>query len=217
MEQFDVVIVANGEFPVHPVPLEVLHHAPQLVCCDGAITKLARLSPQTSDLRPQTSDFLPLIIGDGDSVPAEYRDRLIQIDEQEDNDLTKATRYCLRQGWHRIAYLGTTGMREDHTLGNISLLMRYYQEMGVEGMMFTNTGFFTPAQGDRTFASFPRQQVSIFNFGSSSIRSKGLRWESYAYQQWWQGTLNEAVSDSFMLCADSYYLVYQTYEAKSKE
>ena len=139
------------------------------------------------------------------------------MDEQEDNDLTKATRYCLRQGWHRIAYLGTTGMREDHTLGNISLLMRYYQEMGVEGMMFTNTGFFTPAQGDRTFASFSRQQVSIFNFGSSSIRSKGLRWESYAYQQWWQGTLNEAVSDIFMLCADSYYLVYQTYEAKSKE
>ena len=73
MEQFDVVIVANGEFPVHPVPLEVLRNAPQLVCCDGAITKLARLSPQTSDLRPQTSDFSPLIIGDGDSVPASYR------------------------------------------------------------------------------------------------------------------------------------------------
>lgn len=207
MRKFDAVIIANGEFPSHAVPLEVLRNAPQLVCCDGAIVSLPALASHLSSL----------IIGDGDSVPAEYHDRLIQVDEQEDNDLTKATRYCLQQGWHRIAYLGTTGKREDHTLGNISLLMRYYMEMGVDGMMFTNTGFFTPVKGDRTFPSFAGQQVSIFNFGSAFIHSKGLKWDSYAYQQWWQGTLNEAVSDSFTLCADSYYLVYQTYDAKSEE
>lgn len=207
MRKFDAVIIANGEFPSHAVPLEVLRNAPQLVCCDGAIVNLPALASHLS----------PLIIGDGDSVPAEYHDRLIQVDEQEDNDLTKATRYCLQQGWHRIAYLGTTGKREDHTLGNISLLMRYYMEMGVDGMMFTNTGFFTPVKGDRTFPSFAGQQVSIFNFGSAFIHSKGLKWGSYAYQQWWQGTLNEAVSDSFTLCADSYYLVYQTYDVKSEE
>ena len=62
MEQFDVVILANGEFPAHDVPMEVLRNAPQLVCCDGAITKLARLSPQTSDLRLQTSHRLSLVM-----------------------------------------------------------------------------------------------------------------------------------------------------------
>ena len=197
--EFDAVIIANGEFPTHEVPLSIVRSARHLVACDGAIENV-----------PQAE----AVVGDGDSVPTEYHSRLIQVDEQEDNDLTKATRYCLQQGWHRIAYLGTTGKREDHTLGNISLLMRYYQEMGVEGSIFTNAGFFIPARGERTFSSFPGQQVSVFNFGSSTIHSEGLKWESYAYEQWWQGTLNEAVGTSFTLHADGNYMVFQTYNAK---
>ena len=198
-EQFDVVIVANGEFPTHRIPIEVLKHARHIVACDGAISHV-----------PQAE----AVVGDGDSVPADYHNRLFQIDEQEDNDLTKATRYCLNKGWKRIAYLGCTGLREDHTLGNIGLLMRYYRKMGVEGIMFTDYGFFTPAYGNRTFQSEKGKQVSIFNFGCRQLTSEGLRWNSYAYDEWWQGTLNEALGDSFSFAADSYYLVYQTYGVK---
>ena len=197
MKKFDAVIVANGEFPSHAVPLVVLQEATHVVACDGAVRNV-----------PQAE----IVVGDGDSIPAAYRERLIQVDEQEDNDLTKATRYCLAQGWHRIAYLGATGKREDHTIGNISLLMRYYRTMGVDGVMLTNHGVFTPAQGRQTFESFKGQQVSIFNFGSTKIVSEGLRWQSYGYEEWWQGTLNEAVGDSFTLEADGYYLVFRTYD-----
>ena len=204
---FDAVIVANGQFPSHAIPLDILKSAHHIVCCDGAIHYL---SPITKHPSPNTCT----IIGDGDSVPDEYRDRLICIEEQDDNDLTKATRYCLSQGWHRLAYLGATGLREDHTLGNISLLMRYYREMNVEGTMFTDHGFFTPAYGRRTFSTMKGQQVSIFNFGCHQLSSEGLRWNCYDFDQWWQGTLNEALSDTFSISADSYYLVYQTYEPK---
>jgi thiamine pyrophosphokinase len=197
MKKFDAVIVANGAFPTHAVPLDVLQEATHVVACDGAVRNV-----------PQAE----VVVGDGDSVPDQYRSRLIQVDEQEDNDLTKATRYCLAQGWHRIAYLGATGKREDHTIGNISLLMRYYRTMGVDGVMLTNHGVFTPAQGRQTFESFKGQQVSIFNFGSTKIVSEGLRWQSYGYEEWWQGTLNEAVGNSFTLEADGYYLVFRTYD-----
>ena len=197
MKKFDAVIVANGTFPSHAVPLAVLQEATHVVACDGAVRNV-----------PQAE----VVVGDGDSVPDQYRSRLIQVDEQEDNDLTKATRYCLAQGWHRIAYLGTTGKREDHTIGNISLLMRYYRTMGVDGVMLTNHGVFTPAQGRQTFESFKGQQVSIFNFGCTKIVSEGLRWQSYGYEEWWQGTLNEAVGDNFTLEADGYYLVFRTYD-----
>ena len=196
---FDAVIIANGEFPTHSIPLEVLHATRHLVCCDGAISHV-----------PQAE----AVVGDGDSVPAAFRDRLIQIDEQDDNDLTKATRYCLQQGWHKIAYIGCTGRREDHTVGNISLLMRYYREMAVDGVMFTDYGWFLPMRGDNSFSAHPGQQVSIFNFGCTDIRSEGLRWNSYAYKEWWQGTLNEALGNEFSLYADNYYMVYQTYRAK---
>ena len=201
--QTDAVVVANGTFPIHPVPLGMLRNARHIVACDGAIAKLA---PCASTL---TSDLT--IIGDGDSVPDGFRHLLIRVDEQEDNDLTKATRYCLEQGWRRIAYLGATGLREDHTIGNIALLVRYYRQMGVSGVMFTDHGQFTPAKGTRTFDSRKGQQVSIFNFGCTQIESEGLRWQSYAYNEWWQGTLNEATANAFTLRTDGYYLVYQTY------
>ena len=200
---FDAVIIANGAFPTHAVPLDILHHAEHLIACDGAIAPLLLEGLGEA-----------VIIGDGDSVPAEFRDRLIQITEQDDNDQTKATRYCVEHGWKRIAYLGSTGKREDHTLGNISLLMRYYREWGVEGTMFTDHGFFTPAYGNRTFNTMKGQQVSVFNFGCHLLTSEGLRWDAYNFSEWWQGTLNEALGDTFSIHADGYYLVYQTYEAK---
>ena len=92
--------------------------------------------------------------------------------------------------------------------------MRYYRDMGVDGTMFTDYGFFTPAYGNRTFPSIKGQQVSLFNFGSHQITSEGLRWDAYNFSEWWQGTLNEALADTFSIHADGYYLVYQTYEAK---
>lgn len=196
-KQFDAVVVANGQFPTHQVPLGVLEQASHIIACDGAVCHVP---------------YAEAVVGDGDSVPAEFHNRLIRIDEQEDNDLTKATRYCLQQDWHRIAYLSATGKREDHTLGNISLLMRYFREYGIHGMMFTDYGFFMPVYGHQTFRCFAGQQVSIFNFGCTRIQSEGLRWNSYAYEQWWQGTLNEALADVFSIDADGYYMVYQTYE-----
>lgn len=201
---FDAVIIANGQFPTHEVPLRVLRQASYVVCCDGAI----RHYPMAD-----------VIVGDGDSVPEEYRDLLIQINEQDDNDLTKATRHCMNllqpsTSNLKIAYLGATGLREDHTIGNIGLLMRYYRQMGVEGTMFTDYGVFQPAFGNRTFHSKKGQQISIYNFGCTRLESEGLRWNSYAYDEWWQGTLNEAIGDSFSFRADGYYMVYQTYDVK---
>ena len=193
---FDAVIVANGEFPTHDIPLGIMKNARHIVACDGAVNNVSHADA---------------VVGDGDSIPSAYEDRLIRIEEQEDNDLTKATRYCLSMEWRKIAYLGCTGKREDHTLGNISLLMRYYREMGVEGTMFTDYGLLTPACGNRTFNATKGQQVSIFNFGCHRLASEGLRWNCYDFGQWWQGTLNEALADTFSISADGYYLVYQTY------
>ena len=202
--RFDAVVLANGDYPTHPVPSAILQASEHVVCCDGAASRLS---------------FTPwAAIGDGDSLSPETRkrlgDRFHLVTEQEDNDLTKATRLCLAQGWYRLAYLGATGKREDHTLGNISLLMRYARQMGVLPTMVTDHGYFTPAHDRQTFSSFPRQQVSIFNYGCHRLSSQGLRWEAYPYSESWQGTLNEAIGDTFTLTGDGDYLVFRTFEAK---
>lgn len=196
---FDAIILADGEFPVATEPLTLLRKASFVCACDGAAVHYP-----TADV----------IIGDGDSVPEIFRNRLVQVDEQEDNDLTKATRYCVSKGLRRIVYLGATGLREDHTLGNISLMVRYALEMGVRPLLATNYGWFVVAEGDAAFDSFPRQQVSIFNVDCQSLTSEKLRWNAYPYRQFWQGTLNEAIVNEFLLKTDGHYLVYRTYKPK---
>ena len=199
IDDFDAVILANGDFPQAEIPQDLLKRAPFVCACDGAVNHY-----------PQAD----IIIGDGDSVPESLRNRLIRIDEQEDNDLTKATRYCLSKGLQHIVYLGATGQREDHTLGNISLMARYAQEMGVEPLLATDYGWFVVAEGESEFESFKAQQVSIFNMTCNALSSEGLLWQAYPYRQWWQGTLNEAAGVSFVLKGDGLYLVYRTYQAK---
>ena len=177
MNEFDAVILANGAFPTADEPLRLLREARFVVCCDGA----ARHWPQCD-----------AIVGDGDSVPEALRDRLIQIEEQEDNDLTKATRYCLSKG----------------------MIVRYVQEMGIEPLLATDYGWFVVAEGESEFESFKGQQVSIFNMTCNALSSEGLLWQAYPYRQWWQGTLNESAGDAFTLKGDGFYLVYRTYQAK---
>lgn len=36
MEKYDAVIVCNGAFPTHPLPLSIVDNASYLCCCDGA-------------------------------------------------------------------------------------------------------------------------------------------------------------------------------------
>ena len=205
--QFDAVVLCAGDFPTHDIPLCVLGDAPYLCCCDGAAVQAV-----SHGLQPDA------IVGDGDSLPDDFKRQysgiIHLVSEQEYNDMTKATRHCIRRGARRIAYVGATGKREDHTMGNISLLAYYLDSLSVQPVMLTDYGFFVPASGSRTFGSFARQQVSIFNVSSRSIVSEGLRWPSYAYSALWQGMLNEAEADTFTLRADGTYIVYRTYEPK---
>lgn len=204
---FDAVVLCDGDYPSHEIPLSLLQSAAFLCCCDGAGQKLIA--------RGGNPDA---IVGDGDSLPEvfkqQYADVLHLVDEQEDNDQTKATRYCMTQGFKRIAYLGCTGRREDHTLGNISLLMRYMHDFGLEVTMVTDHGYFTPCFGTTVFDTFPHQQVSIFNFGCTSLSGEGFRWDAYPYQELWQGTLNEAVGDTVCLRGNGSYLVFRTFDPK---
>lgn len=225
---YDCVILANGDYPTHPIPLSILHSAPYICCCDGAAQSLIE-----HGIMPHA------IIGDGDSLAPDFKEKhsdiIHIIEEQEYNDLTKATHFAInhlnanrhanamcanshspfpQQEEIKICYLGCTGRREDHTLGNISLLAYYMREFRIQPTMHTDHGIFTPSCGTRTFPSFPRQQVSIFNLNSTQLSSENLKWQAYPTKEMWQGTLNEALANTFTIHADGEYIIFQTYEGK---
>lgn len=209
----DIVILADGDYPTHAIPLSILTHATRLYCCDhaGFVAIEKGLHPLA-------------IVGDGDSLTHEQKDRYAslyhQVDEQDYNDLTKTLRFALSE-WKEerkpcVAFIGTTGKREDHTLANISLIMWYQRNFPVSPTLFTDYGSFSPASGLTRFKSFPGQQVSIFNFGCTTLKSEQLKWDSYPYTELWQGCLNEATGKEFTLEGNGSYLVFQTYEPKIK-
>lgn len=204
---FEAVILANGDFPTNINPLTILRSADYLVCCD-----LAGLTAIENGIKPDA------IIGDGDSLPKEFKEKYASIfhavSEQDDNDLTKATHYVKSLGKKRIAYIGATGKREDHTLANIALMVDYYRDLGLDPVMITDYGWFVVADGNRNFETFPRQQVSLFNISCTSLKSEGLKWNAYPFTKFWQGTLNEATSSTVTIKSNGIYIAYFTFEAK---
>lgn len=199
----EAVIVGNGDFPTHPVPLRLMDNAPCVVCCDGAANRYLQ------------SGRIPFrIVGDGDSINPLWRERHAAIirhnPDQETNDQTKAVHYLHERGTHRIAIVGATGRREDHTLGNISLLATYH-EAGLDVHMYTDHGVFVPAQGNCRFHARPGAQVSIFSFGTQGMRAEGLKYPVRDFTSWWQGTLNEALTEEFTIRCSGTYLVFINY------
>ena len=134
------VIMAAGDFPVHPIPLKALNEADVLVACDSAAAGLVK--------RNLSFDY---VVGDMDSLGKEYqeqlKDKLVHIREQDTNDLQKAFRFTtsLCAPGDRITILGAAGKREDHTIANISLLTDFAKvHPGIR--ILTDTGIFFPVE-----------------------------------------------------------------------
>ena len=187
------VIVADGTFPQHEIPLGYLKNAKRIICCDGSAQNLL-----LTGMQPDA------IVGDMDSLNDELANRFadrIYLDENQDtNDLTKAVSWCSDMGYKDIVIVGATGKREDHTIGNISLLADYIKKVNV--IMVTDTGILRPLLKSSAISCFAGQQVSIFSIDpETEVTSYGLRYplNRTKITNWWFATLNEALGDSFSL------------------
>ena len=186
-----IVILANGTYPAGAEPLKLLANADKVVCCDGAALEYIA--------RGGAPD---VIIGDLDSFPQElcqkFQGRVHHIAEQETNDLCKAFRYCLEQGWNDIVILGATGKREDHTIGNIALLADFAEQMPTIRMV-TDEGEFFVIFGHADFSTVKGQEISLFALRHDThIYSKGLMYPLNGMypEKLWSATLNVATGDN---------------------
>lgn len=204
------IILADGRFPYGEVPLKYLHEAGKIICCDGSVDALVEYG-----LKPN------VVVGDMDSISAKnletFKSIIIQSKDQETNDLTKAVNYCVQQGEAEVIILGATGYREDHAIGNVSLLADYAELLQVK--MVTNHGTFTAIKSTTEFLSFPYQQVSIFCMDSHTrLKSKNLLFpiNEVIFDGWWKGSLNESLGDRFLIEVEEErkVIVFQTHLPK---
>lgn len=198
------VIIANGRFPTHPTPLSYIERASFIVCCDGAANEFIEIGGKPN-----------AIVGDCDSISKEnivrFADILYPNNDQETNDLTKSVQFCVDKGMKDIIIVGGTGKREDHTLGNISLLAEYVYIANV--VMATNWGIFTPINTTTQFKSFIGEQVSIFSIDHTKVSSQNLKYplSNRILSNWWEGSLNESLDESFTIKTTNRIIVFQAY------
>lgn len=198
------VIIANGQYPTHPTPLSYIERASFIVCCDGAANEFIEIGGIPN-----------AIVGDCDSISEEnsirFADILYPNNDQETNDLTKSVHFCVEKGMRDIIIVGGTGKREDHTLGNISLLAEYVNIAKV--VMVTNWGVFTPINSTTQFKSFNGEQVSIFSIDRVNITTQNLKYQlsNRILSNWWEGSLNESLEDSFTIQTNGRVIVFQSY------
>ena len=188
-----IIILCDGAFPTEPYPLYLLDSAEGVVCCDGALKRWVEHNPSARPLA---------VVGDMDSVPEDLKERykayLYPESEQDYNDLTKAMRWVLREHpeVQEITILGATGLREDHTIGNLGLLMEYTRmfdlgERRVSMVSDYGTAFAITDSCDLHLGEGRR--ISLFSADNSlKISSEGLQWptDEVVFDAWWKATLN---------------------------
>ena len=201
-----LVIVSNGDFPTHSIPLKILNEAKSILACDGAADKLINNGHTPN-----------IIIGDLDSISNQskikFSDRLIEVNDQSENDLRKAINYAVKHSITDISIIGASGKREDHLIGNIFSLLDY-KDVNIK--LFTDTGIFTCIHEDQKIESHKGQQVSIFSLDSTiKITSNSLKYNfnSNTISTLFYGTLNESINDFFEIkISHGSLLIYQTYK-----
>lgn len=203
----NIVIVCNGDFPRTEYPRYLLREADFIIVCDGALSKYLRNMKAVF-----SKERLPdLVIGDMDSLSKsmqeKYKDLIVKVEEQDYNDQTKAFRWVMENLGEAslIRIVGATGQREDHTIGNMSLLMEYTRMFDLKDRiveMVTDHGTVFAATDTFEMECGTGRKVSIFSPDNSlKIKSSGLQWQTgeVVFDNWWKATLNRAVDDKVRL------------------
>jgi thiamine pyrophosphokinase len=168
MNEFNVII-ANGEFPIHSYPLELIKKAKNIICTDGSAEKLLNINIQPD-----------ILIGDMDSIKinsANIKSKIL-VDKSENNtDLEKALIYYSENfNNEKLFILGATGLRDDHNFANLLLLNKFSEDLSI--MFVTNYYKILVNKGKNIYPCKPSQQVSILPLKNiNKVTTGGLKYE----------------------------------------
>jgi thiamine pyrophosphokinase len=102
--------------------------------------------------------------------------------------------YCVENGYATVSILGATGLREDHTLGNISLLLEYHPK--IDARIITDHGEFSVLKSGETGEIHFRARESPFLRSTtgywSHLRDLKYPLDQLQLHNWWRASLNEA-------------------------
>tara|TARA_B100000902_G_scaffold192004_2_gene183483 strand:- start:5784 stop:6377 length:594 start_codon:yes stop_codon:yes gene_type:complete len=119
-----------------------------------------------------------LVIGDLDSVNKEKHldEKLIFVEGQENNDLSKALQLCTEKNLLDICILGFTGKRVDHELANYAALHNANENLDIRVVLDEMIIHRVTNTNDSSYNVPISTTISIFCFEESHVKTSGLKW-----------------------------------------
>lgn len=168
---YDALILVNGEIP-HQVLWQSIPHR-ILICTDGAANAL-----EPTMLTPN------IIIGDMDSIALSPKTKypqaqIISIADQNTTDFEKALIFSEKMKYKKIICLGALGKSADHSLYNLSLLIRFGKKFELTALTLSEeiSTWIFPLRTHTRIYTDPEQILSFFAFPEAKLTSQGLQWE----------------------------------------
>jgi len=164
-----VLVIANGEPPKKMRLQALLREADVVLCADGG-----------ANIALKHGVVPDAIIGDLDSIHAEtlvkfhkvptYRDS-----DDETTDLEKAIAWAIKGKFDHVTVVGASGRRLDHSVGNLSVLAKFYPDAVVR--FVDDFGELTYVGRDLTIEAKKGETVSLIPLSRcEGIVTDGLRY-----------------------------------------
>ena len=197
-----IVIIANGKYPSHPYPNELIKNAETIICTDGSANKLKNHGYDPT-----------FVIGDMDSI-SNIKDfnksEFLHIPRQDNTDLEKTFDFCIDSLAKEITVLGATGIRDDLAITNMLLLMKYHKKLKIK--IVTDIYTVECIKGKNTFNSFPNQNISLIAvYRVKSVTTKGLKYSltKQSLSLSGQGVSNTATGNNFTIRSSNRMLLFR--------
>lgn len=171
--KFDCVICLDANLPGREFFIEI--KVPEIIAADGAALKL------------YNENIIPdYIIGDLDSISQlknkdlVEKSKVIHIPEQESNDFEKILKWCIESHKNNILITGIHGGELDHTINNLSVMMRYSEFLNL--CIYDNNRYGILIKESIQLKTFSNEIISIIPFFEAVISTKNFVWELNNYK-----------------------------------
>ena len=152
-----------------------------------------------------------LILGDLDSAAIDGLDSQIEVVElfdQSKTDLEKSLDYCMENSIKNVTILGSSGLREDHSIANVLIASAYSDILHIELITSFYRIIFVR---EKTKINAPNAPVSIISLSSDNkITTRGLKYDlnNEKLKSFSHGISNEVNGDKFTAKAESTIVVF---------
>ena len=194
------VLIANGKVSKTNYITKIIDSNDFFISIDAKLENLKELG-----VKPN------LILGDLDSALINDLDsqiEVVELSDQNKTDLEKSLDYCKENSIKKVVILGSSGLREDHSMANILIASTYSDILHIELITSFYRIIFVR---ENTIINAPNAPVSIISLSSDNkITTSGLKYDlnNEKLKSFSNGISNEVNGDNFTAEAESTIVVF---------